>query len=566
MTHKTQVPHLPSPFLGIMVMPALMAVYTTSVWAIQDESVTEDHLASAENPQQDASSSKPEMINPKENEPEVVELGKEKKATTPAVSWVEEPIEPALADTGISRSDSENPLHGPRYVLERVEIQGNKKSARQVILRYIEIQPGEVFSADDIRLEKARYRLLASGFFLVVEFSLKRGSRRGGAILVVEVKERNTFVVQDMVFGWSRNITPFYGSLDVAERSVLGFGVNVSTAAVISKEQFGWRLRYGDDHLLNSDFGIRAEGLFAKARDFFGNKNVCVNDCSNIPGETDQDYDDYAEMQYTRAGLRLGTGYTLLGDNFFSIDYHFEVIEANVPASGSHTSFSERQPIVFGHLLPGHSLLSSLILGVVRDTRDSFILASKGSRTAFEVKLSTEVIGSDYDFSKFTLAHDIYFPLGRGHSLKLGLFVGLIMGNAPFFNQFFVGDFSAFVPSRVLEMNFSHHQPNLLNTSIVEMRYEDLAASIGIEYSLPFYRGHGFFYGVNGFVGLGVFSLASRENLKTDPKGYHGYEVIPMDLTIDLGIKVDTEIGIFVFSLASLFRLIPFVEEVTAEP
>jgi outer membrane protein insertion porin family len=451
--------------------------------------------------------------------------------------------------------DSEGPIKGPRYALERVEVRGNRKTQQQVILRHIEIRPGEFFSADDIRLEKARYRLLASGLFYAVDLSLKKGSRRGSVILMVRVKERNTIVVQDIVFGFSE-ITP-YGSIDLAERSFLGSGVKVSTAGVWSKDQYGYRLRFGDDHFLSSDFGLHAEGLFSHARDFFGKGNVCVESCEHTS--------DYATLYYNRAGLKIGSGYTMLGDNFLSLDYRLDVIDAAVPPAGSNISFGDRQPIVFGHLLPGHSLLSSLTLGIVRDTRDSFILASEGSRTAFEVELSTEVIGSDYDFSKFTLAHDVYFPLGRGHAIKLGLFAGLIMGDAPFFNQFFVGDFSAFVPSRVLEMNFSHLQPNLLETSIAEMRYENLAANIGVEYSLPFYRGHGFFYGVNGFVGVGVFALASQQDLRTDPKGYEGYKVVPMDLTVDLGVKVDTEIGLFIFSLANLFRLIPSVGEAAAE-
>jgi hypothetical protein len=38
-----------------------------------------------------------------------------------------------------------------------------------------------------------------------------------------------------------------------------------------------------------------------------------------------------------------------------------------------------------------------------------------------------------------------------------------------------------------------------------------------------------------------------------------------MDLTADLGIKVDTAVGLFVFSLANLFRLIPSVGEAAAE-
>lgn len=481
--------------------------------------------------------------------------------------WVEAPSLPTF-DAALSEPEETQPNKGPRYLLEKIEIKGNRKTITQVILNYIEITPGEIFSVSDPRLEKARYRLLAEGLFHSVEFSLKRGSKRGWAVLVVRVKERNTIVVQDIVFGFSEipnELSP-YGSLDVAERSFLGTGIKVSLAAAISEDQYGYRLRISDDHFLNTDFAIRAEGLFSHAIDFFGKSKICYTGCTRDEQNVLQyNYDDFATLKYNRGGMRLGTGYTLLGDNYFSINYRFELIDGIVPIAGSHVSFGERRPIAYGHLLPGHSILSSLILGVVRDTRDSFILASKGYRTAFEVEISSEMIGSDYDFSKFTLVHDTYFPLPKNQSIRLSLFTGLIMGDAPFFNQFFVGDFSAFVPSRVLELNFSHLQPNLLETTIAEMRYEDLALSIGVEYSIPFYRGHGFFYGVNGFVGLGVFALASRQTLRTDPKGYKGFQEIPMDLTADIGIKVDTAVGLFVFSLANLFRLIPSIGDEAAE-
>ncbi|MCP4679856.1 MAG: hypothetical protein GY854_31060, partial [Deltaproteobacteria bacterium] len=246
-----------------------------------------------------------------------------------AVRWVEEPTEPVLADSQMLEDDKDQSPRGPRYALEKVDIHGNKKTVRKVILHYIEIKPGEVFSADDIRLEKARYRLLASGLFHSVELSLKRGSKRGFAVLIVNVKERNTIVVQDIVFGFSE-ITPYYGSLDVAERSFLGTGVNVSAAVVISRDQYGYRLRFGDDHFLNTDFGLHAEGLYSHTRDFFGTRGVCVDDCNDTTGTANSNFDDYAVMKYNRAGLRFGTGYNLLGDNFISIDYRFEVLDADV--------------------------------------------------------------------------------------------------------------------------------------------------------------------------------------------------------------------------------------------
>jgi outer membrane protein insertion porin family len=486
---------------------------------------------------------------------------------TPGVTWVEEPE----ADTPKSRRSAAGeepaPPGGPHYVLEKIAIEGNHKTLRQVILRYIDLKAGDVFTPDDERLQTARYRLLASGFFYDVQFSLKRGSKRGLAVLLVSVDERNTIVVQDVVVGFSE-ITEFYGSLDVAERSFLGSGVKLSAALVGSMDrQFGYRLRLQDDHFLNSDFSLHVEGLYAKARDFFGKDRVCVEGANEAEEMEDgqsceaNDYQKsvhYAIMNYRRAGGRIGTGYTLVGDLHFSLDYRAEVIAADVPKAGYHRSFGEYRPIEFGHLLWGHSLLSSIAFGIVRDTRDSLTLPSTGSRTAFEVELSSEALGSDYDFAKFTLSHDVYYLLGRRHTLRLSLFGGFITGDTPFFNQFFVGDFSSFIPSRVLELNFSHLQPNLLEmTMISEMRYEDIAASITVEYSLPFYRGQGAICGVNGFVAIGLFLLTSKEHLKIEPEGYTGAQLIPMDLSVDMGIKVDTKVGLFVVSLANLLRLVP---------
>lgn len=484
--------------------------------------------------------------------------------------WTAEPPLPDKSELAVETDGPDGVQRDPLYLLEKIVIRGNRKTLRQVILRYVDIHPGESFSGGDPRLAAARYRLLASGLFHDVQLSLNRGTAHGRVVLLVTVSERNTIVVQDVVFGFS-DISKFYGSLDMAERSLLGTGIKLSAAAVFSVDgQWGYRLRLHDDHFLNSPFAFHVEGLFADARDFFGNENVCVeaaneaeaNDkqCVGVEdsGAMYQKSVDYALLYYRRAGLRIGTGYTFLKDNYLSLDYRAEVIAADVPKAGYHLSFGEYRPIEFGHLLWGRSFLSSLLIGLTRDTRDNTILTLKGARTAFEVELSSELIGSDYEFAKFTLSHNVYYPVFKKHAVGIGVFGGLIMGDAPFFNQFFVGDFSSFIPSRVLEMNFSHLQPNLLGKTIIkEMRYEDFAAAVNLEYALPFYRGHGVIYGVNGFVSFGVYFLASKEHLKYDPKGYSGYQLAPIDLTADIGIKIDTRVGVFVISLANLLRLIP---------
>jgi hypothetical protein len=124
------------------------------------------------------------------------------------------------------------PGFGPRYHIEQVVVSGNHKTKTELILREIGIAAGDVISASDPRVEAARFRLLSRGFFLDVRLSLTRGKKRGNAILLVEVEERGTIVVNDLYPSTSA-ATTFWGGIDVSETNFLGRGVNLGGAFVL---------------------------------------------------------------------------------------------------------------------------------------------------------------------------------------------------------------------------------------------------------------------------------------------------------------------------------------------
>jgi hypothetical protein len=102
---------------------------------------------------------------------------------------------------------------------------------------------------------------------------------------------------------------------------------------------------------------------------------------------------------------------------------------------------------------------------------------------------------------------------------------------------------------------------NLLGTSIVEMDMEDLAARVDLQYQLPLHRGMGFIRGVDAYVGVGVFMLTRREDLRVGIPGYHGLSRLPIDLTFDLGVQADTEIGLFKLGFSTLIGFSPLGRE-----
>ncbi len=69
-------------------------------------------------------------------------------------------------------------------------MRGNTKTSTRVVLRYVPFSPGDVINVESPSVELSRFRLLGTGFFRSVEFSLKKGSARGLVVLVIDVVER----------------------------------------------------------------------------------------------------------------------------------------------------------------------------------------------------------------------------------------------------------------------------------------------------------------------------------------------------------------------------------------
>ncbi len=77
-----------------------------------------------------------------------------------------------------------------------------------------------------------------------------------------------------------------------------------------------------------------------------------------------------------------------------------------------------------------------------------------------------------------------------------------------------------------------------------------------VEYIVPWFRGGTFAYGGDFFLRVGLIFLTSRDELKMRDRALS--EAIPIDLTVDAGLRLDTQIGIFRFSIGNLLGRIPF--------
>ncbi|HSU38176.1 MAG TPA: BamA/TamA family outer membrane protein [Polyangiaceae bacterium] len=447
-----------------------------------------------------------------------------------------------------------------RYELEGISVRGNTRTNRRVVMRYVPFKPGDIIDVNNPAFELLRYRLLGTGFFREVELSLEKGSRRGQVLLVIEVSERNTIVVNDVWMGLSKDADvqglekgqprplTAYAGLDVAETNLAGTGITLGGAAAFAQYQLGLRLHFLDPAFLGSKWMVAGTLLYNNAHDFFGNAKVKQAGSPQGEGELT----DYAIVAYRRLGGTLGFGRDLSVSTQVWAHYRLEAIDADYPKAASHQRGFDREPIDF-NIIRGKSWLSTVRATLQHDTRDQPFLPTHGWLVTLNGEFSLLPTAISYSYQKVE-AHATHFwqlPW-HGDVVSLDLYGGAIAGNAPFFEQFYVGDLSDFLPDRVLGMNFDRRPPpNFFGTQIVEERYGDYAFKILGEYRLQLYRGQRSIYGIDAFAGAGIYGLANARTFSDPPTGYSGLARIPIDFTATLGIRADTAVGGFTFSLSN---------------
>jgi outer membrane protein assembly factor BamA len=447
-----------------------------------------------------------------------------------------------------------------RYLLEGVEVRGNTTTLSRVVLRYVPFHAGDTLDVDDKELELSRFRLLGTGFFRDVQLSLRRGSKRGSAVLVVTVVERNTIILNDIWLGLATDATSTgqvrpitaYGGLDAAETNLAGTGITLGGAVAFAENQLGLRARFTDPQFLSSEWTVEAELLYNNAKDFFGNGQVLVDNGTGTVGA------DYAILSYQRYGGTVGAGHDFGISTRLFLDYHLEGIQAVVPVAATDRRGTQIEPIDF-QIINGTSVLSKLRATLVYDTRDEPFSPTRGSLLSLTCDGSLQPLGSDYPYFKLQAHGTRWLTLPWGHVLELDAFAGAVFGTAPMFEEFFVGDLSDLLPDRVLDLAFDRRvAPNFLGTDIGLVRYGQYAGKLNAEYRVPVYRGRRSIYGVDVFGSFGVYGLANPEDISNPAPGYRGLATVPIDLTFNLGLRIETSAGGIVFGLSNF---LPFVQK-----
>ena len=454
-----------------------------------------------------------------------------------------------------------------RYVLEGIVVIGNKRTKAHTVRKFIPLKQGDFLDPESPELEATEWRLMGTGWFNRVDIRLERGAERGYVVLVVEVKERNTVVIEQLVAGLSegvarttdkgRTLFPWLG-FKVTETNLAGLGIRLSGTALLSEFQQGGRLDLRYPKLIKSEYGVRFGTFFLNGREFYGNSPLVSVPCGmpTCPGTS---VVQNAVVRYRRGGFMVGTGKDFTTKLRYSLDWIGDIVSVlDRPEAASERRGNEIAPIDFA-IQDGRSFVSSLRFALVFDKRDDPGITKEGVIFRGVVTAGARFLGGDYDFLQLEAWVRRWWKLPWNHTIRLGAFGGAAFGNTPFFYLFHVSDLTDLIPSRFLEMQLdARPPPNLLGTSIENNYLGELAWRLDIGYNVPVYervRDRGL-REVNLYTLIGLYGLADVRDPRTGISGYTGPARFPIDLTFDVGFRFDTRVGVFQVGFSTLVGFI----------
>jgi len=294
--------------------------------------------------------------------------------------------------------------------IHNIQIVDNVKTYDKVILREIDIFPGDLFSNDLVM--RSQRDIFQLGFFEDVQPDFRPVEAQGDIDLIFRVKERQT---GQFMFGMAYSAqTSATGFIQVAETNFRGKGQNIGVTW-----QFGSRRRYVD--------------LSFTEPWFLGTPTLVGVD---IFDRYQYNIDDFYESQVRGFSVRLGR--RIPGTHYSSVGLRYELSNTELSNfSSSYTNFLEdlesqlgTSDIPFQRLdqVDWPRLKSALRLTTSRNSTDNPFFPSQGSKTTYSVELSGGPLGADIDYQEHMFQHSFYQKLPGGFALHLRAYMSLIHG------------------------------------------------------------------------------------------------------------------------------------------
>jgi len=450
------------------------------------------------------------------------------------------------ASTGTSLSVVYQIGESQRIYVERVEFEGNTVTQSRVIRRQMRIHPGDPFSYRKVR--QSRRLLLSLNYFDAIDFDVRETEERtaNARDLFIKLKEGRTGIIRFAV-----GVTSNAGVLGEISLTKRNFDIS------------RWPKSFDD--LINGNafsgagqfFTIQLQPGTELNRFRIAFREPHVNDGPYSFGTEIQAYQRSREtFDERRIGGTLSSGRQIT--DRLRTDWRYRAENISIDDLSSDAPRIVRE-------VRGSNFLASLIFGLTYDRTNDPLLPSKGYRVGGGLEISSQAVGSDFDYTKLNLRGSYYYTPWKTTDLlrtqrhlphviainsRLGF--GFETGSEiPVFSRFFAGGFGS-----VRGFRFRTISPK----DAGEPFGGKFLALLSIQYSAPIYQdalravifadigsvadGFGSLSGeLRASVGLGV-------RLKIP---FLGPRPIALDFGFPIRKQTDDETEVFSFSIGRSF-------------
>ena len=299
---------------------------------------------------------------------------------------------------------------GPRVYIERIDITGNVRTKDKVVRREFRLSEGDAFNAEAMR--RTRTRLMDLGYFTNVDITTQPGSSPDKAIIQANITERAT---GELTLGGGYS-TDAGALLDIglAERNMVGTGINASIRGVLAQKRSSINLSITDPYFLDRNL-VAGVDVFLIRTNYLGT----------------QPYDE------RRVGFALRAGYEF--NEHTRQVWSYSLVNRDV-----FNVYNTASPFIQNEA--GATLLSQVSQVLTYDKRDSRIYP----RSGYVVELGTDFagLGGDVAFVRTNVSGAYYYPLENwlGHpdwgikvSASAGYLANIGNGKERIIDRFFLG-------------------------------------------------------------------------------------------------------------------------------
>jgi outer membrane protein insertion porin family len=306
---------------------------------------------------------------------------------------------------------------GGRLVVERIEIQGARKTRPHVIRRYLSFREGGVLTPELI--ERDYQSLLAINFFKRVDFSTAPGSEKGKVIVIVEVQERRLPTLE-FAGGFSELDGWYVSPIGVRYDNLFGTGHFLGLRIVFGDRVSGLNFRFQQPRIFNSSLNFQFD-FDALGRNFI------------------HYFDNRDAIQKVGTGsLRLALSGARGVGKFISGGYQTSTAEPDSFAefTRSDSTFRNFPPVIAKNL--GRKEMGMFWLRLQADTRDHAFFPRRGLWGALSIEVADPRLGGDTRFTRKVFDGRFYQSLGNS-VLALRLKAAATSESTPYYERFYLG-------------------------------------------------------------------------------------------------------------------------------